>query len=164
MPMKSIYALAAYLMLSPWLPLQPASAQSCPPHAHVTGTTREGNVKTVHCGCDAEYVNVDGRCSARTACVNDAGYQLKFELADCQRGKPSLVSLSCFRGIGVSEKALSCIASLPKAGKSKISVLATCGLLGTVPIDAAARCRDISDDCVANALAAHKARIAVCKR
>jgi hypothetical protein len=162
--MNRFGVLESCLMLLMLLIAAPAFSQSCPPHAHVTGTTQESNVRTIHCGCDTKYVNVDGRCTGRTACVSDAGYQLQFALADCENGKLSPASLSCFRDLGVSEKALSCITTLLRAGKSKISIFASCGLLATVPLDAAERCKDINNKCIEDALRAHKTRVAVCQK
>ena len=143
---------------------QAAFGQSCPPHAHVTGTMIEGNVKTIHCGCDSDYTNVDGRCTSRTECVSDAGYQLKFALRDCQADRPPLVSFACLRGTGITSKSLACLQGLPGAQKNKLAALAKCSLLGTVPLDAAVRCQDIHDQCIVAALQAHKSRIAACRK
>ncbi len=158
--MKAVSAFAAFLMLWPWILVQRVSAQSCPPHEHVTGTALKGNVQ---CTCDDGYVFDNGQCSARVACVMDAGYQLKFALADCDAGTPSRAALSCYAGIGISEKALSCFTNFPKAGLNRITVLAMCGLIGVVPSDAAERCQGISNECITNALQAHKARITICE-
>lgn len=141
-----------------------ATAQTCPAHAHVTRTTQQGNVRTIHCGCDTGYVNLDGRCASRTACVSDAGYQLEFALSDCVATKQSVVSLSCLKGTGITAKSLACLQGLSGAGGSKSAALAKCGMLAMVPLDAAIRCQDVDDQCVATALQAHKSRIAFCQK
>jgi hypothetical protein len=140
-----------------------AFGQACPPHSHVTSTTLSGRVRTIHCGCDEKYVNVDGRCSLRTACVSDAGYQLIFALRDCAAKKPSVVSFACLKGTGITIKSLRCLQGFVGGRKNKIVAFAKCGLLGTVPIDAAVRCQDINDACITSALQAHKAGVARCR-
>lgn len=141
-----------------------AFGQTCPAHAHVTGTTQEGNVRTIHCGCDAGYVNMDGRCASRAACISDAGYQLEFALSDCAANKASTVSFACLEGTGISAKSLACLQSLPGARTNKPAALAKCGMVAMVPLDAAIRCEDINDRCVVAALQAHKSRIARCQK
>jgi hypothetical protein len=51
-----------------------AAPQGCPANAHVVRTEVNGNVRTVHCGCDAGYRNVGGACviqDAGTDCKSD---------------------------------------------------------------------------------------------
>lgn len=141
-----------------------AFGQSCPAHAHVTGTTQEGNVRTIHCGCDVGYVNVDGRCASRAACISDAGYQLEFALSDCAANKPSIVSFACLQGTGITAKSLACLQGLPDPRANKSVALAKCGMAAMVPLDAASRCQGIDDQCIVAALQTHKSRVAFCQK
>jgi hypothetical protein len=159
-----LFRVATLFLMTLYIGVGAAVAQTCPPHAHVTGTTQSGNVKTIHCGCNTGYVNFDGRCASRAACVGDAGYQLKFALSDCAAGKRPIMSLSCLKGTGITEKSLACLQGLPGALKNKMAALAKCGLLGTVPLDAAIHCEEINDDCISAALTNHKARVALCQK
>lgn len=97
--------------------------------------------------------------TSRQACIVDAGYQLIFALRDCKAEQPSL--FQCLKGTGVSTRTLDCLAALPAVAAS----VKNCGILVTsVPLDAAIRCRDVANSCIAKALADHKARIAACSR
>jgi hypothetical protein len=96
--------------------------------------------------------------------VSDAGYQLIFALRECERAKPSAFSYVCLRGSGISEKSLACLKTLPKAAKKRADVLLACGILATVPIDAAERCKDIADRCLVAALSDHKSAVAICQK
>jgi hypothetical protein len=97
--------------------------------------------------------------ASRHACISDAGYQLIFALRDCKAEQPSL--FQCLKGTGVSTKTLDCLAALPAVAGS----VKSCGILvASVPLDAAIRCRDVANSCIARALADHKVRIAACSR
>lgn len=162
--MRNIPFLAICLLSTYTFASKGAFGQTCPAHAHVTSTTQEGNVRTIHCGCNTGYVNLDGRCTSRAACISDAGYQLEFALSDCVADKPFVVSFSCLEGTGITAKALACLQGLPGARANKPAALARCGMLAMVPLDAAIRCQDINEQCVVAALQAHKSRIALCQR
>lgn len=47
---------------------------------------------------------------------------------------------------------------------SNAGALAACGILATIPIDAAERDGEVKDPCVAQAREIHKQRTAVCQR
>jgi hypothetical protein len=112
--------------------------------------------------CSKDEVRVNGLCVDRANCVRDAGYQLAFDLRDCRRDRPSFYSYSCLKGTGIDEKSLACLATLPVSAANPAPALVACGILGTVPIDALARCRDVTDTYFTRALKNHEDRVAGC--
>jgi hypothetical protein len=127
----------------------------------------EGRVAHCTCTCPSGSVrakNFGGRCVSRTECVRDAGSQLRFAVADCSHDKVSVLSSACRQGLGLSEKTLSCLASLPGSSKNKIGVAKACGELAAVPIDAAIGCADVNDQCVVKVLQTHKDSVAECQK
>jgi hypothetical protein len=124
----------------------------------------EGNVQTVHCGCDSDYVNVGRRCTLRSECIGDAGYHLIFALSDCERNQPSVLSFACLSGIGITVKSLACLTAASSASQNPAHALAACGILTTVPLDAADRCQSITNACLESALQTHKDKVASCQK
>lgn len=140
------------------------------------GAVEEGSASYSACADERETLlgRIDGHVQASrnfndavhravSACVGDQGYQLRFALADCERTKPGLLSETCFRGTGLAEKSLRCIASYPATGGNPYAALAACGIAATTVIDAANNCQDAKSACVASALRTDREETAKCR-
>lgn len=114
---------------------------------------------------DSDDYNANIR-SAQDYCVKFAGYDLIFAFRDCENKQPSVISIACLKGIGISPQALACLGALAgatKGLKGTIAILASCGAAAvTVPADPPLKCRDIKDACVAKALQNHKDGVVRC--
>lgn len=68
----------------------------CPSHAHVVGTTQEGNVNTIHCGCDFGYENRGQTCTPTLSMREDTPQQQVERLRDEARSEWHWFTLSQF--------------------------------------------------------------------
>ena len=137
----------------------PALAQECPPNAHYTGSTREGNVRTIHCDCDSGYKKTNGACQriiADPQCVKRAGEQLNKEREEgCAR-----VVGRCFQDnkTALSAHALSCVVACRRVG----SCAAGCGIAGLGAEVITEKCLDARNSCFEAALVKHSAAVKAC--
>ena len=132
----------------------------CPPHAHATGMTQEGDVRTIHCGCDAGYQNRNGACrtiGGDPQCVLQAGKQLK---VDQQQGCARVVG-KCFdtNQTPLSASAIACVAACRQVGGCAIG----CGIAGLAAEAVIEKCIDEHNSCFEAALARHRAAVKACK-
>jgi hypothetical protein len=151
------------LFLIGWLAIgaAPALAQEqCPPNTHYVGSTREGNVRTIHCECDAGYKKTsDGACQAIVAdpqCIKQAGERLQNERDEgCAR-----VVGRCFQNnkTSLSAKAFACVAACRRVEGCAIG----CGIAGLATEAIVATCVDEGTACFESALAKHRAAVRAC--
>jgi hypothetical protein len=151
-------------------PLGVARAQ-CPPHAHFTGSTEKGEVKTIHCKCDDGYEARGGACvpittmraRTRPECIRAAGTDLSEDLARC---RAPLLAL-CITDPSANEKVATCltVAALIKFDPSKVTVLGAliaCGFAAPDAYKVIQQCPEIRDDCLAKSLKTHKDSVKAC--
>ena len=143
-------------------------------NAHATGPATETKaadgrvIRRMPCKCNTGYDPHDGECVKLTAkqkeanCVSDAGYDLVWAIGDCKNLEPSL--FTCLKGTNITRDSLGCLATLPySAVTGPAGPIAGCGILvAEVPADATLHCRDISNQCLVDALQRHKDKVAAC--
>jgi hypothetical protein len=137
-----------------------AAQPTCPANAHVVSTEVNGNVTTVHCGCNAGYQNAGGACQpigGDPQCIKQAGETLK---SDQQQGCASAVS-QCFANnqTPLSASAVACIVACRQAASCAIG----CGIAGLASAALIEKCTDELNSCFDAALARNRAAVAACK-
>jgi hypothetical protein len=141
------------------------------PHADVDKvvTRVEGNVTriTTICKCKSGYSHaLRGHCEPpRFFCTENFNSDLVGDLRDCPDHQPSF--FSCLSGTGITAASLACLSSLPENPRSKAALLIAAGKCGiafrNIPFDAALKCKDVSNNCITDALAKHKRGVASCE-
>jgi len=155
----SIFCLFVPLMLL----MDSADAQQCPPNAHVTSITQEGNKRIINCACDDGYESRSGACvrvsGARPdpQCVQRAGQQLDRDIKiGCAREMGNCLAKN---NITFSGSALSCVARC----NTFVSCLPACGVSGTIATSVVLQCWDDITPCKEGALVRHKQAVAACQ-
>jgi tetratricopeptide (TPR) repeat protein len=101
---------------------------------------------------------------AKVDCVANSGVVFWLKLNMCQR--QNLALQNCLRGVGLGEKTLACLGSLPLAATPASSAyVAFCGGDAvTLPADIGLHCMAINDSCLDDALKEQKTRTAACSK
>jgi hypothetical protein len=145
---------------------------ACPANAHVVSTDVNGNVTTVHCGCNAGYQNVGGACQPVAAspqkpasqpiggdpqCIKQAGEALK---NDQQQGCAVTVG-QCFTDnkSPLSASALACLVACRQVATCAIG----CGISALASASVVEKCVDVLNSCFDAALARNRVAVAACK-
>lgn len=154
--LRMVLLVAGYLAIG----AAPALAQECPPNAHYTGSTREGNVRIIHCDCDAGYKKKnDGACEriiADPQCVKQAGERLNKERDEgCAR-----VIGRCFQNnkTPLSVAAITCV----KGCRNVASCAIDCSIAGLATEAIVETCLDERNVCFESALTKHRAAVRAC--